>query len=105
MDVVVNLSASDFSKKIVTDKTAVIIDVRTPQEFNDDHIPNSMLIDIYNQNFQNDIMELDKNKNYYVYCRSGNRNYHAGNFMLSQGFEKVHHLQKGILSWNEKLEK
>ncbi len=105
MDNVINLSASDFLNKILSDKLAVVIDVRTPQEFNAGHIPNSILIDIYHPTFQSKIKELDKNKNYYIYCRSGHRSYHAGNFMLQMGFENVHHLEKGILSWHEKLGK
>lgn len=105
MNKVINLSSADFLNKISTDNLAVIIDVRTPEEFFAGHIPNSILVDIYNPNFQNKIKELDKSKNYYIYCRSGQRSYHAGNFMLQIGFEKVHHLEEGILSWDEKLER
>ena len=101
----INLSASDFYQKISSDENAVIVDVRTPQEFNDGHIQNSILIDIYNPTFQSKILELDKTKNYYIYCRSGNRSYHAGVFMLSEGFESVQHLEEGIISWTEKLER
>jgi len=100
-----NLSAQDFYNKICEDKNAVIIDVRTPAEFNDGHIPNSVLYDIYNPAFQSKILELDKSKNYYIYCRSGNRSYHAGVFMLSEGFNSVHHLAEGINSWTENLER
>ncbi len=105
MDSIINLSAIEFSQKIHSDNSAVIIDVRTPQEFSDGHIPNSMLIDIYNPTFQSKILELDKSKNYYIYCRSGNRSYHAGVFMLAEGFASVQHLEEGIISWTEKLEK
>lgn len=102
---IINLSASEFSKKIRSDNSAVIIDVRTPQEFGDGHVPKSILIDIYSPTFQSKILELDKSKNYYIYCRSGNRSYHAGVFMLSEGFKSVQHLEEGIISWPEKLEK
>ncbi len=102
---VVNLNANEFSEKINRDKSAVVIDVRTPKEFNDGHISNSFLIDIYNPLFPDKISELDKTKNYYLYCRSGNRSYHAGVFMIQQGFNNVNHLEEGILSWNERLEK
>lgn len=105
MSDLLNLSAGEFSQKIQSDTSAIIIDVRTPQEFGDGHIPNAMLIDIYDQTFQNKILELDKSKSYYIYCRSGNRSYHAGVFMLSEGFTSVQHLEDGIISWTEKLEK
>ena len=100
-----NLNAQEFSEKIFEDEKAVIIDVRTQQEYYDGHIPSSILIDIYNPKFPQKIAELDKTKNYYIYCRSGNRSYHAGVFMLSEGFTSVQHLEDGIISWTDKLEK
>ena len=100
-----NLNAEEFKNLISSDESAVIIDVRTPAEFNDGHISNSLLIDIYNTTFQNDILKLDKSKNYYIYCRSGNRSYHAAVFMLSEGFNSVQHLADGIISWTDKLER
>jgi rhodanese-related sulfurtransferase len=105
MNNVVNLSVNEFSDKIKSDESAVIIDVRTPQEYSDGHIEKSVLIDIYNPTFAKKILELDKTKNYYIYCRSGHRSYHAGVFMLEQGFKNVHHLEEGIISWNEEIEK
>ena len=101
----INLNAYDFHQPISSDEKAVVVDVRTPQEFKDGHLPNSLLIDIYNPTFQNKILELDKTKNYYIYCRSGNRSFHAGVFMLAEGFESVQHLEDGIISWTEKLER
>ena len=100
-----NLSTDEFRTSAILDKSAVIIDVRTPAEFNDGHIPESILIDIYNPSFQSKILELDKSKNYYIYCRSANRSYHAGVFMLAEGFSSVHHLKDGIISWKDKLER
>jgi len=105
MSNLLNLSALEFSKKIQSADSVVIIDVRTPQEFNEGHIPKSLLIDIYSPTFPTKISELDKSKDYYIYCRSGSRSLHAGTFMLSQGFTSVQHLEDGIISWTEKLEK
>lgn len=99
-----NLTADEFINAINSDDSAIILDVRTPAEYVEGHISNSVLIDIYNPTFQNKILELDKSKNYYIYCRSGNRSYHAGVFMLSEGFNFVSHLEDGIISWKEKLE-
>lgn len=105
MSNLLNLSALEFSHKIQSDDSVVIIDVRTPQEFSEGHFPNSLLIDIYSPTFPKKISELDKSKDYYIYCRSGSRSFHAGTFMLSQGFTSVQHLEDGIISWTEKLEK
>jgi rhodanese-related sulfurtransferase len=51
-----------------------------------------------------EIEKLDKNKTYYVYCRSGNRSFHAGNFMLQAGFQKVYNLEPGIIGWHGEKE-
>lgn len=105
METVINLNAQEFYNKITSDNNAIILDVRTPQEYSEGHIPDSILIDIYSPKFPNKIAELDRNKNYYIYCRSGSRSYHAGVFMLSEGFSSVQHLEDGIISWTEKLER
>lgn len=102
---VINLDSDTFSDKFKNDPNAVLLDVRTSQEFNAGHIPDSILIDIYLPTFPEKIGELDKNKNYYIYCRSGNRSYHAGVFMLQQGFKTVYNLADGVLDWHEPLER
>ena len=104
MQIVENLDAESFRKKLEEDSDAVLLDVRTPMEHQMVRIPNSILIDIYNPHFTQEIEKLDKNKSYYVYCRSGNRSYHAGNFMIEAGFEKVYNLEPGIIGWKGEKE-
>ena len=104
MKLVENLDAKTFEQKMAGDKDAVLLDVRTPMEHQTVRIPNSILIDINNPMFMQEVDKLDKNKSYYVYCRSGNRSYHAGNYMLKIGFEKVYNLEPGIIGWNGKKE-
>jgi rhodanese-related sulfurtransferase len=104
MKLVENLDANTFEKKLAEDKNAVLLDVRTPMEHQMVRIPNSILIDINNPMFMEEIGKLDKNKSYYVYCRSGSRSLHAGNYMLKAGFEKVYNLQTGIIGWKGKKE-
>ena len=95
-----NLSASEFEEKLKSDNNAILIDVRTPMENSQLRIPNSILIDIYNPSFLTEIDKLNRAKNYYLYCRSGNRSYQAGNIMLRMGFKKVYNLKPGIIGWN-----
>lgn len=103
-NIVINLDSEEFLEKYKNDKNAVLLDVRTEDEFNDGHIPNSILIDIYSPSFPEKIKSLDKSKNYYVYCRSGNRSYHAGIFMIREGFKNVYNLTYGVLGWHQPLE-
>jgi len=101
----VELDPPEFSQKLNEDINKVLLDVRTPGEYNDGHIPNSILMNIYESTFVDDIQKLDRNKNYYLYCRSGNRSHHAGQLMKRLGFKNVYNLSSGIIDWNEPLEK
>lgn len=98
-----NLNSSDFSEKLKNDKDGVLIDVRTPGEYHSGHIPNSILMNMYDPLFMEQIQKLDKNKNYYLYCRSGNRSFYTGRLMLQLGFTNIYNLSSGILDWNEPL--
>jgi rhodanese-related sulfurtransferase len=99
-----NLDEETFRKKLQEDEDAVLLDVRTPVENQMVRIPNSVLIDINNPNFAEEINKLDRKKSYYVYCRSGSRSFHAGNYMLRVGFEKVYNLLPGIIEWKGETE-
>jgi rhodanese-related sulfurtransferase len=100
----IELESTEFSKKLKEDENAVLLDIRTPGEYNEGHIPNSILMNIHSPDFIEEVQKLDRNKNYYLYCRSGNRSYHAGQYMKKLGFKNVYNLCSGILDWNEPLE-
>lgn len=101
---VVDLDSSTFEKQVKEDNDAVLIDVRTKGEHEEARIPNSKLIDIMDPMFLDKIEELDKEKSYYLYCRSGNRSYHAGRAMIQRGFTKVFNLEPGIIGWMGEIE-
>lgn len=94
-----NLNMGEFEEGLKNDKEAVLIDVRTEMEHKEVRIPNSVLINIMDPNFKNEIDKLDRNKSYYLYCRSGNRSMHAGRMMAGMGFENVNNLKPGIIGW------
>lgn len=100
-----NLDAQSFAQRMNNDENAVVIDVRTPMEYDQGHLTGSLLIDINSPSFVNEIGKLDKTKSYYIYCKSGGRSWHAGNYMLKQGFQSVAHLAPGILGWDGPVEK
>jgi len=94
-----NLSATEFHDGFKNDPDAVIIDVRTSGEVAAGYIPGAKHIDLMSAGFTGQVEKLDKNKSYYIYCRSGNRSYQAGLMMAKAGFEKVFNLSGGIMSW------
>jgi len=65
---------------------AVIIDVRTPAEFAGGHLEGAINIDVQSADFAAQVMELDKDGEYFVYCRTGNRSGQAIAQMNQMGF-------------------
>ena len=95
---VTNLNVSDFSKK-VADSSVVVLDVRTPGEFQEGHIKNAINVDFEGANFEGEVTKLDKTKTYAVYCRSGRRSGLATEVMAKNGFNSIFKLNGGIIDW------
>ena len=93
-----NLDSSDFAKKI-SDSAVVILDVRTPGEFNEGHIKGAVNVDYEGMNFEGEVNKLDKAKTYAVYCRSGRRSGLATEVMAKNGFKSIFNLNGGVIDW------
>ena len=101
-----NLDQSTWISKFQSDENAVILDVRTPEEFETSRIPNSINIDFYNpQNFMQEIEKLNKDNSYYLYCRTGVRSANSCQLMNELGFDKVYNLLGGIVEWKGEIDK
>ena len=99
-----DLDQSSWQKQLLFEKNAVILDVRTVQEFETSRIPNSKNIDFYNpQKFLQEIEKLDKDNSYYVYCRTGIRSANSCQLMSELGFKKVYNLLGGIVKWKGEI--
>jgi rhodanese-related sulfurtransferase len=95
-----NLSQKEWTEQLAKDVDAIILDVRTEDEWNEGIIPNAILNDIYKgQGFIYRLEELDKTKNYYVYCKAGGRSAQACSIMNQLGFEKAFNLEGGFMNW------
>jgi len=100
-----NLNQTDWVSQLEADENAVILDVRTDDEWNDGYIPNAINIDIYKgQGFIYDVDQLDKSKNYYVYCKAGARSEQACQLMNQLGFENTYNLLGGFMQWRGAVE-
>lgn len=96
-----NISQDEWWSKLQEDGDAVILDVRTADEWSRGIIPGAMNIDIYKgQGFIYSLEELDKSKNYYVYCAAGARSGQACNIMGQLGFETTYNLVGGMNNWD-----
>ena len=95
-----DLSQKDWELQLKEDANAVILDVRTEEECNEGIIPNAINIDIYKgQGFIYQLEELDKTKNYYVYCKAGGRSAQACSVMNQLGFQNAYNLLGGFMNW------
>jgi rhodanese-related sulfurtransferase len=99
-----NINQEEWIDLISEDDNAVIIDCRTSMEWSDGVFENSLLLNINDpQSFMDDVNKLDKEKNYYVYCRSGVRSVQACQVLESVGIETTYNLTGGILIWDGKI--
>ena len=99
-----DLTQEEWAEQLEKDDNAVILDVRTAEEVELGYIPDAVNIDIYQaQEFLAELEKLDRNKNYYVYCRTGNRSGQACSLMENMGFEKAYNLIGGIVDWEGEI--
>ncbi len=99
-----DLSQADWSKQLEKDDQAIVIDVRSDEEVADGMIPNALQMDIYQtQMFIDKLQQLDRTKNYYVYCRSGGRSAQACAIMNQMGIENAYNLIGGFTDWTGKV--
>ncbi|MEM1340132.1 MAG: rhodanese-like domain-containing protein [Bacteroidota bacterium] len=100
-----DLSQEDWAEQLQNDANGFILDVRTPEEVEEGYIPGATNIDIYlGQGFMDEIEKLDKTKNYYVYCRSGNRSGQACAILNSIGIANAYNLEGGFMNWEGDVE-
>lgn len=100
-DSIDTLAPQAFIKQAKADTTAIILDVRTPGEYKEEHLAGARQLDFLNTSvFDAGIKQLDNTHTYYVYCRSGKRSHNACIKMKKQGF-KVFDMEGGILNWKK----
>lgn len=88
-----NLNIEKAIKLVNSSTNLVILDVRTREEYLAGNIPNSINIDVLSQDFKSKIDMLDKNKEYLIYCKSGNRSSIASSIMSTNGFINIYNLE------------
>ena len=77
----------------------VLLDVRTPEEFQSGHIPAAINLDVNSSGFGEAIRMLDTNATYLVYCGSGRRSQRACGLLEAAGIAQLHDLAPGITGW------
>ncbi len=95
------LEPQAFIERVKADTSAIILDVRQPEEFAEGHLAQAINLDWLNQTvFIKGLAKLNKQKTYYVYCRSGRRSQAAAGKLKAEGFQVID-LKGGYLHWVE----
>lgn len=93
-----NLNGKEFKEAYQHAGKGVLLDVRTEGEFSSGTMKGARNLDIMSPQFTNAVKKLDKESEYFVFCRSGNRSAQACAIMAKQGF-KVSNLAGGVGAW------
>lgn len=96
-----NLTPEEFQSLVLETDNAVVIDVRTNQEYRQGRLFDAVNIDYLAYDFWDQIETLDPEKTYFVYCRSGRRSVRTCTLMHNGGFQKVFNLDGGLNLWEK----
>lgn len=95
------ISVQEMQRVLDAENEPQLIDVRTVEEFKEGHIRNSQNICVTDDDFEERVSILDKNKPIYVYCRSGKRSAKAAEILKEMGFKEIYDLDGGFLNWED----
>lgn len=93
------VSPSEAAGIIDSVPDTVILDLRTPLEFDQGHIPDARLLDYNKDDFWKRLASLDRDKPYVIYCATQGRSFQTFEKMAALGFAKVWLLQGGFYAW------
>lgn len=98
----VKLVSPEEMQTLIELEDVQLVDVRTPEEHNEEFIAHSQNIDFNSPTFDEDIKDLDKTKPVVLYCRSGGRSAKCAKKLQDAGFVKIYDLDGGISKWKHK---
>ncbi|QJW89404.1 thioredoxin [Spirosoma taeanense] len=97
------VSVDTFATMLKQSQQAQVIDVRTPAEFAEGHLPGAVNINSQRDDFSQALGTLDKNKPVFVYCLSGGRSKGAVEKLRQLGYTDIHELKGGYLKWSSRM--
>jgi thioredoxin 1 len=94
------ISTEEFENKLTKNQDPQLLDVRTPEEYEEGHLKKADNVDYKSADFKTKISKLDKTKPVFVYCLSGGRSAAAATVLHESGFSEVYDMKGGYLKWN-----
>lgn len=87
-----NLNLEKFIEKLKATPKHQLLDVRTPEEWEQGKIASSNCINYQDVAFKDQIKKLDKTKPVFVYCAAGGRSLNASKILEKEGFKEIYNL-------------
>ncbi len=94
-DTFTNVDVNEALKLI--EQGIAVVDVRTPEEFAEGHIPGAKLIPL--QEIDSRLKEFSVDEQYLIVCRSGNRSTQASEILVQNGMKKIYNMTGGMNEW------
>lgn len=89
-----------YAEKLKSTENPQLLDVRTPEEYNTEHIDNAANVNWNGDDFAAKANKYDKSKPVFVYCKVGGRSAKAADKLAEMGFKEIYNLDGGIMKWN-----
>jgi phage shock protein E len=96
-----NVTIDEAAKIVQTNTNVVVLDVRTPREFEAGHIKGATNINFNDKDFAKKVAALDKNKTYIIHCAAGGRSGKACEQIKTLDFKNMLHMNEGFNKWKE----
>lgn len=95
------VNMQEFEQKLKETKNAVLIDLRTPKEFESGHIKGSKNIDFFGKGFYDQILKYPKDAPLFIYCESGGRSGQTLERLKNEGYQFVYEMHEGMSGWRD----
>ena len=96
-----NVTIDEAAKLVQSNTNVVVLDVRTPREFESGHIKGATNINFNDKDFAKKVAALDKNKTYIIHCAAGGRSGKACEQIKTLDFKNMLHMNEGFNKWKE----
>ncbi|HEY6914193.1 MAG TPA: rhodanese-like domain-containing protein [Paludibacter sp.] len=93
------LSSPEIKEVLKKNKSIVILDVRTAEEFAAGHLKGAQNIDIRQPDAYSKLDKLNHQASYLVYCRTNHRSGIAADYMVQKGFKNIYQMMDGFPGW------
>jgi len=95
-----NVTPDEVEKLLAKDPKPIVLDVRTPDEFAEGHIPGATNVDAHDPDFAKKVAQLDQKRPVIIHCAAGGRSSQMLPTVAAQKFPEIYHMNKGFSAWS-----